>query len=188
MRQLNDSSYLSMLKRIRTGIVTVTDRKALSTRLISLSSQQNEERLREITNYLSRLPADTVCLLPTRNMCKQLNDAMLQAIPRQEIRLSVQDTIDCPGYLLKRAHDGLEKFKEDSSMMAGLEDTILIKKGARVMLKRNIDVSLGLVNGSIGSVQRVKFDPSDGKKASALVIKFVHGLVYELAPSNQNSR
>lgn len=36
------------------------------------------------------------------------------------------------------------KYEDDASMTAGLEETIVIKVAARVMVRRNIDVSLGL--------------------------------------------
>ena len=41
-------------------------------------------------------------------------------------------------------------------MTAGLEKTIVDKTGVKVMLKRKIDISLGLVNGTIGLVDKVE--------------------------------
>lgn len=67
-------------------------------------------------------------------------------------------------------------------MTAGLEETIVVKRGVRVMLKRNIDLSLGLVNGSLGTIQKVHWSRDDNKIAKTVTIKFNHGLVYELEP------
>lgn len=117
------------------------DRDVLSSRLIPLHSKSNEGRLLEMSQYLSELPADTVCLLSTKNMCQQLNSAMLKAIPHPEIKLAAADGIDCPKYLSKRARECIKMYEADASMTAGLEATIVIKVGARVMLRRNIDVS-----------------------------------------------
>lgn len=50
------------------------------------------------------------------------------------------------------------------------------------MLRRNIDVTLGLVNGSIGIVQRVKVDPDNTKIIKKIYIRFNKEHVYELSP------
>lgn len=96
MRQLSDMKFVEMLLRIRTGVTTEEDRRMLSDRLIKLKSGTNESRLYEIAECLSLLPTDTVCLLPTKNMTHQLNDAMLKAIPNPEIILKAKDSVDCP--------------------------------------------------------------------------------------------
>lgn len=118
-------------------------------------------------------------------MCHQLNDAMLKALNGPEIHLIAKDDLECPKFLLKRARKILLNYDEDDSMTAGLQETIIIKKGVRVMLKRNIDVNLGLVNGSIGTVIEVKWHPDDHNKVNKVkrvVIKFGNFRPYELAP------
>ena len=45
-----------------------------------------------------------------------------------------------------------EKLNRDCNNTAGLEATLRLAVGARVMLRRNIDVKKGLVNGGIGTV------------------------------------
>ena len=76
-----------------------------------------------------------------------------------------------------KAAQALEKLNKDSSNTAGLEATLKIAVGARVMLRRNIDVKGGLVNGAIGTVLEIhpsrisiKFDhliePCDIKRVS----------------------
>ncbi|CAH0717252.1 unnamed protein product, partial [Brenthis ino] len=142
MRQLNDSDFVEMLNRIRLGVTTQKDRDLLWTRLITLNSDSNESRLLEITEYLSKLPDDTVCILPIKNMCQQLNSAMLKSLPNTEIKLKAVDTINCPRYLSKRARECIKKYEDDASMTVGLEENIIIKIGAKVMLRRNIDIKL----------------------------------------------
>ena len=66
---------------------------------------------------------------------------------------------------LKKAAEQLEKLNNDCNMTAGLEAKLVFAIGACVMLHRNIDTSIGLVNSAIGTVLsiskeqiKVKFD------------------------------
>ena len=59
----------------------------------------------------------------------------------------------------KKAAEKLEKLNKDSNLTAGLEAVLYLAVGARVMLRRNIDTTNGLVNGACGTVTAV------GKKA-----------------------
>lgn len=52
---------------------------------------------------------------------------------------------------------------DDNSRTAGLARIITVKLGARVMLRRNIDVSLGLVNGTIGTITSIIRSVIDNK-------------------------
>lgn len=67
---------------------------------------------------------------------------MLRSLPHPEIKLTAVDSIDCPRFLTKRARECIKKYEDDASMTAGLEENIVIKIGAKVMLRRNIDVTL----------------------------------------------
>ena len=67
--------------------------------------------------------------------------------------------------VVKKAAEQLEKLNNDCNMTAGLEAKLVLAIGARVMLRRNIDTTIGLVNGAIGTVLciskeqiKVKFD------------------------------
>ena len=55
----------------------------------------------------------------------------------------------------KKVADHLEKLNSDSNMTAGLELKLRLSVGARVMLRRNIDTSAGLVNGAIGTIRAI---------------------------------
>ena len=52
----------------------------------------------------------------------------------------------------KKAAEQLEKLNNDCNMTAGLEANLVLAIGARVMLRRNTDTTIGLVNGAICTV------------------------------------
>jgi len=93
----------------------------------------------------------TVRLLPTCHVCDVLNTAMLNRIASKEI-LIAEDMIDCVPYIKKRVTKVLTDNDDDNNRTAGLSKQIIIKTGAKVMIRRNIDASLGLVNGTIATV------------------------------------
>ncbi|XP_046143150.1 uncharacterized protein LOC123988154 [Osmia bicornis bicornis] len=80
------------------------------------------------------------------------DDAMLTTINSEEVKLVSRDTLDCVEYLKKRVHKLSDKYEEDNSQTAGIHRIITVKLGAKVILRRNIDVTLGLVNGTIGEI------------------------------------
>ena len=152
MRQQGDGSYRELLSRIRIGLLTKSVYKILENRKISFKGDTFDSRLNELCNFINDLTSDTVCLLPTCHMCDVLNTAMLSRISSKEILLIGEDTIDCTSYLKKKVLKVLSNNDDDSSKTAGLSKQIAIKIGAKVMIRRNIDASLGLVNGTIAKV------------------------------------
>ncbi|KYN23120.1 ATP-dependent DNA helicase PIF1 [Trachymyrmex cornetzi] len=122
MRQKCDNTYREILSRIRIGLVTDSDINVLQSRKVNFKESSCDERLNEFCTYMNQLPVDTICLLPTCYLCTILNCKILE--------------------------DKDEKVSET----AGIERVIAIKIGAKVMIRRNIDVTLGFVNGTIGIV------------------------------------
>ncbi|XP_020297669.1 uncharacterized protein LOC109862139 [Pseudomyrmex gracilis] len=158
MRQQGDESYREVLSRIRIGLVTQSDCKILRTRILPFKGLSTESRLNELCNFISDFPTDTVCLLPTCHMCDVLNAAMLNRIAAEKIVLIAEDKINCNRFVEKKVVKTLSSHEDDTSRTAGLLKKLIIKIGAKVMIRRNIDASKGLVNGTIGKVISVVKD------------------------------
>jgi len=77
------------------GLLTKSDCEILEKRIISFKGESFDTRLNELCGFISNLPSDTVCLLPTCHMCDALNTAMLNRIASKEILLIAEDTIEC---------------------------------------------------------------------------------------------
>ena len=102
MRQKDEKEFAAILCRVRLGYITKEDVNVLENRKLSFSSDTLSGRLKEIVQTLATLPNDTVCLLPTRHMCNELNKQMLQSLSGKEIQLVAIDTVNCPAYLRQK--------------------------------------------------------------------------------------
>ena len=83
-------------------------------------------------------------------------------------------TLNCPVAKINAVHTGEKEAKRaDSDVAKGLESSLLISKGCRIMLVANLWIQAGLVNGSMGIVQNILFE-KEGPPAlpTAVFIKF----------------
>ena len=100
MRQKDEKEFVEVLSRVRLGYVTSEDVTLLEKQKLSLHSDTLSGRMKEVVQTLNTLPNDTVCLLPTRHMCNELNRKVLHSLPGDEIRLLAIDTVDRLTYLV----------------------------------------------------------------------------------------
>jgi len=157
MRQKDELEFVSLLSRISLGYVTAYDVKILNACKLALDDNSVSGKMQQVVNAISNLPSDTVCLLPTHSVCNELNKEMLKSLPGEEIYLLAADSIDCPVHMRQKVTKKTASYSEDSTLTAGLKNEIIIKIGCKVMLRRNIDVTLGLANGAIGIVYSVQY-------------------------------
>ena len=172
MRQKDHYQFTELLGRVRLGKLTAKDIKLLDQRKLSLSSPSISGRMKQVVDELLELPEDTVCLLPTKHMCMEINAEALSRLPGAEYKLVAEDSADCVASLLQKLKKKLAKCSEDCTQTAGLENIIAIKIGCKVMLRRNIDVSRGLVNGAIGTVQSIQHSIDQVNRVESLNIKY----------------
>ena len=99
-----------------------------------------------------------ICLFSKVEACKKINELMLESLETDKIELACVDVVDESGSTAKfdkKEEKKLEKLKDQPSKTAGLETVVSLAVGCRVMLRRNIDETVGLVNGAIGTVMGI---------------------------------
>ncbi|CAL4231362.1 unnamed protein product [Meganyctiphanes norvegica] len=155
-RQKNDDNaeFKECLSRIRIGFVLHSDMMLLSKRLIEFSEEMHLEALVNYYNGLVKDGVFPVCLLPTRSMVCQFNDAVQSKRSHDTVvNIYANDEIDCK---VKKMRDNaiqkLAKMDIDDRNTAGLEKCLRVSTGTRVMLRRNLDTGKKLVNGSTGTI------------------------------------
>lgn len=184
MRQQNDNTFRDIQARIRIGIVTDDDIKVLEARKLKFSSDTYNGRIDEICYFLTQSSENIVCLLPTCALCDSLNTAMLNRIESDQIELLANDTISTRVHSLRnKVNKMLSNDNGDISRTAGLAKVITIKIGAQVMIRRNIDTSIGLVNGSICKVISVI---SNNGHVDKIVVELSTGIQYSIERSLVN--
>ena len=141
-RQRGDNDYIDILMRIRKAEHTEDDIKIL------------QSRLTKDTN------SETVHLVSSNKKAQMINSLQLNKIKADDFfyecdYTKIGDIETC---------DLLEKELRSQFMQRG-NDTLQLRKGCRVLLIKNLDVSKGLVNGSTGTITdlmknavQIKFD------------------------------
>ena len=88
----------------------------------------------------------TVIICSTRLECSSINDECLERLEGQEQEYPALDT-DHHGHLLRQSdHERIQRCRER------LPDTLKLKLGTRVLLRRNIHIDAGWVNGTLAVV------------------------------------
>ena len=134
-----------MLDCIRRGCTMEENLATLRKHLIDVSV---EEKFWE----LSKQGRSPVCLFAKRKSCKEVNKRMLAGLSSEKVEMPCTDVADegCSSIKFnKKAAEKLEKLNLDCSRTAGLEAVLTVAIGARVMLRRNIDVTMGLVKKKV---------------------------------------
>ena len=135
MRQKDDKLFAELLNHVRTNSCTEEDLKLLESRTISPDS--------------SDYPFESLHVYTTWKNVNKYNAKMMSSLPVTiYILKAIDDKID--------TNSGVEvRYSNRASDTGGLLDELQLVAGCRVMLKYNIDVSYGLVNGATGKVLHI---------------------------------
>ncbi|MCP4491608.1 MAG: AAA family ATPase [Gammaproteobacteria bacterium] len=156
MRQADDLSYANLLNRVRIGCPTVADIEQLQNRAIDLSGADNLMD-KAAKYFVEEMHCQGICLLPLIQQVECFNSNVLKLIGMPIITIPAIDTghdkVATKGPKVK----GKSK-KLKTSDTAGLESELTLGVGARIMLKKNLDVESGLVNGVCGEISNIHYD------------------------------
>jgi hypothetical protein len=111
--------------------------------------------------------------MPRTALCDEINNAMLAQLNSTTHVLTAIDTLDSAvdKNILAKVEKAYQKVADDTTQTAGLVRHLQMSIGAKVMLKRNMDVDAGLVNGSVGTV--VGFEVNNNEAAGDVVCVIV---------------
>jgi len=165
MRQKDDAAFQNLLNSVRLGNLSKEQYDMLKKREIILNEKEpTSAHYAELTQHVEKLfEADqqAVCLFPQRDDVAQFNEAMLKKKGLQPVSVQSIDRFD--GQIKKKAIRRPTKKKRhsnkrrDSNKTGGLEDDVVLAEKARVMLRRNTNASKKLVNGSLGTIEKIHY-------------------------------
>ena len=151
-RQKSDGVFSSMLDEVRRGCPSQKTIEALQDRVIVSPVVDKFEELLAAKQ-------SPLCLFPTRKACQVFNLEMLSRLQADTKEIPCVDEVDETTGTFKwnkKATDEMKKLNSDCNLTAGLEAVLQLAIGARVMLRRNIDTAVGLVNGAVGTVMSIR--------------------------------
>jgi hypothetical protein len=152
MRQKNHKAFTELLNRIRTALHTEDDIKVINSRCITPSDP----------NY----PSDALHIWAENTPVNEYNQRKLESIQAPLIILKAKDQY--PKNVSKQ--DIARVLVRGRSETGGLDFEIQVKEGARVMLTTNINIQDRLINGQMGTVEKI--DLHINKDPTVLYIKF----------------
>lgn len=141
-RQLNDPTFIDLLLRIREGNQTPDD------------IQLFKNKCKNFNTELKQLKTTPVHLVSTNKKAQNINETNLNKLTGKLYKYkatfnTMGDNKECID-ILKRELDS--QFKQKGLIELNL------KKDARIMLIKNLDISLGLINGAIGTITDLTTD------------------------------
>lgn len=143
-RQNGDNKYIDILLRIRKGLQTKDDINVLNSRLTNVSNP------------------NMIYLVSSNKKAQAINNLRLSNIK------SPDRVYDCT-YTQSDSNETCDTLKRELQLQfiqKGIE-SLRLRKGCRVLLIKNMDVSIGLVNGSTGTIKECLED--------SVVVEFDNG-------------
>ena len=151
MRQRGDSILIDLLNNVRIGRLSLEDVVLLRSRFVKVTDPH--------------YPTHALHIFAENAPAKQHNSLMLNEIDSPLISIDAIDQV--PKGVPKHVYSKILMLSQ--SKTGGLSFNLTFKKGARVMLTSNIDISEKLINGQIGTVAHVSSHEGIVKK---IYVKF----------------
>ncbi|XP_068211735.1 uncharacterized protein [Palaemon carinicauda] len=155
--------------------LTINQRQAGSENASDPSS--SKDYLEQVINQYDRLKSSdpsVICLVATKKLVNEFNIAIMTKKFPDAVTVTADDVIDRKTPRIKRSAEAavrkLDRLK-DSRNTAGLEKSLKLAVGMKVMLHKNIDVANGLVNGSVGTITKIHFR-NPNNRVNQLSVKF----------------
>lgn len=145
MRQQGDTTFIDVLNALRIGELTTSHMSVLMSRV---STETDGEFSVE----------KAMRIYPTNKQVETHNNKVLQYFREKNVKMftiRAQDSLVDATRPLNNSIDTV--ISDDINKTGGLPRELVIFVGAKVMLRSNIDVQKGLVNGAIGIVTELKW-------------------------------
>ena len=162
MRQKEDEPFFNLLNRVRLGNPSNNDLNELNSRLLNINDK-NQKIEETATLFLEKLKQSnkTVCILPKIKDVDKFNTIVSKQLNIEIVTIDADDTKYNKRGIKKNNMNAQNKIVKNNKSLkknnetAGLDKTLCIGIGSRVMLRRNINCENGLVNGALGFVTKI---------------------------------
>lgn len=166
-----DNQFLRILDNISEGQVSQSDYRLLQSRMITNASNFNNHDFDDAVQLFAT--KDEVMNYNIRKLC-ELKDEHTN-LPTPVLR--IEGNCNC-----SRAK------KASSDEAEGLEQVIYLAKGCKIMLRTNLWLQAGLVNGAIGKVVDILYDTTKAKSIahpSVILCEFQHYTGPSIIPNSK---
>ena len=167
MRQKDDLAFTQLLNKVHTASHTDDDIRCLQSKTITPGDE----------NY----PSDALHIFAENAPLDEYNINRLEQITSQQYVLKASDQI--PPHVWKQ---DIERVLSKGRSETGLDNTIVIKENARVMLTTNVDISDRLINCQLGTIIKISVDNISDKPCT-IFVKFDDSNAGESAIRNSSS-
>jgi len=148
--RFDNLAYISFLERVSTGQCTSADVKMLKRRTILNLKESEIAEFKDCLRICSR-----------KNAAKEHNTFKLENLSNPIARIAAEN-------------NSKKAFSSSDEAANGLPNVLYLSLGSRIMLRQNINISLGLLNGSLGTVIDIVYKKGCGPPQLPLfiIIKF----------------
>lgn len=146
VRQQNDRTFVDLLNNLREGKLTSEQYELL---VVKASNSRQEGKFAH---------GKAIRIMPTNKMVQSYNEMVMNSVEPsiQKINLQAQDRLlEKDMRLLNVSVENI--IPSDINKTAGVPKSLTIYRGLRVMLRYNVDIRKGLVNGSMGVITEIEF-------------------------------